>query len=108
MGGKKKAAKEKPLDKMTAKELREVAKGIQGINGVHSMSKVELLSDIKEARGIVDDGPKKDTGVIRALKQKIGALKTARSTAIEAKDKDQMTILRRKISKLKKKTRRAA
>ncbi|ACL02110.1 hypothetical protein [Desulfatibacillum aliphaticivorans] len=108
MGGKKKEAKEKPLDKMTAKELREVAKEIPGIVGVHSMNKIELLSEIKEARGIVDDGPKKDTGLIRGLKKQINELKEKRDAAIEAKDKDQMTILRRKISKLKKKTRRAA
>ena len=75
MGGKKKEAKEKPLDKMTAKELREVAKDIPGIVGVHSMNKLELLEGIKEARGIVDDGPKKDTGLIRTLKKQINELK---------------------------------
>jgi hypothetical protein len=35
MGSKKKAAKEKPLDKMTAKELRDLAKEIPGITGAH-------------------------------------------------------------------------
>ena len=109
MGGKKKEVKEKPLDKMTAKELRETALEIKGIAGVHSMNKIELLSAIKEARGIVDEGGKaKDSGLTRALKKKIQALKEERDAAIEAKDKDKVAILRRRISKLKKRTRRAA
>jgi ABC-type uncharacterized transport system ATPase subunit len=44
---------EKPLDKMTVVELREVAKEeIPGITGVTGMKKDQLLEAIKEARGI--------------------------------------------------------
>ena len=55
--GRKEAAekKEKPLDRMTAKELREMALKIEGIVGVHVMNKNELLNAIKEAKGIVDE-----------------------------------------------------
>jgi hypothetical protein len=35
---------EKALEKMTAKELREVAAGIPEITGAHGMKKDELLS----------------------------------------------------------------
>ncbi|MFP4475920.1 MAG: transcription termination factor Rho [Desulfatibacillaceae bacterium] len=108
MGGKKKEVKEKPLEKMTAKELREVAKETGDIMGVHAMNKPELLSAIKEARGIADDKGKADLGYIRELKKKIRELKAEREKAIKEGDKENMTILRRKISRLKKKTRRAA
>jgi len=47
----RKDKKEKPLDRMTAKELREMALQIQGIVGVHAMNKNELLVAIKEAKG---------------------------------------------------------
>jgi hypothetical protein len=42
------------------------------------------------------------------LKQKIKALKAQRREALEAKDKKKATIFKRRISRLKKKTRRAA
>ena len=50
---------EKPLDKMTAPEWREIAKNIEGVTGVHAMKKDELLSLIKEDRGIKDEEPVK-------------------------------------------------
>ncbi|SFN00004.1 Rho termination protein [Thermodesulforhabdus norvegica] len=108
MGKKKKAEKEKPLEKMTAKELREIALGIEGVTGVHAMNKAELIRVIKEARGIVDE-KKKDTSVdVRALKAKIKELKKKREEARAARDWKMVDILRRRISRLKKKTRRAA
>ena len=44
----------KPLDKMTVKELREVALELPQITGVHGMNKAELLAAVKEAKGIED------------------------------------------------------
>ena len=58
MGKTKKEAKEKPLDKMTAKELREVAMTIPEIVGVHGMNKNELISAVKKARGIAEETAK--------------------------------------------------
>ena len=101
-------AQEKPLEKMTVKELREMAKDIPGITGVHAMKKEELLAGIKEARGIKDEPVKRAASSTRELKQKIKALKAERQAALEAKDKKKATIFRRRISRLKKKTRRAA
>lgn len=104
-----KAVKEKPLEKMTAKELRELALTLDGIVGVHSMNKPELIEAIKDAKGIVDEGGRKvDTGAIRQLKAKIVELKAARDEAREAGDKAAVDRLRRRISKAKKKTRRLA
>ena len=108
MGGKKKDVKEKPLDKMTVKELREIALQIEGLVGVHGMNKPELLEVIKEVRGITDS-PKAKTGAsTKEIKSKLKGLKTKRQEALTAKDKTLATRFRRQISKLKKKTRRAA
>jgi hypothetical protein len=108
MGGKKKEAKEKPLDKMTATELREVAKEIPEITGVHGMNKPELVSAIKKARGIVEEAGKKSDSSVREIKQKIKTLKARRDSAVEADDGKMAAIYKRRISRLKKKTRRAA
>jgi protein-arginine kinase activator protein McsA len=99
----------KPLIKMTVKDLREIAKEIPEISGVHGMKKDELIDALREIKGIEDEGAKaKKTEGIGNLKQKIKALKVKRQEALAAKDKKMATIYRRKISRLKKKTRRAA
>ena len=108
MGGKKKEAKEKPLDKMTAKELREVAKEIPEITGVYGMNKEELLSAIKKARGIAEDTSKRTSGSVREIKKKIKQLKEERQKAIAREDARMAAIYRKRIIRLKKKTRRAA
>jgi len=108
MASDKKDAKEKPLEKMTAIELRDVAKEIPDISGVHGMNKVELVQVIKTARGIVDKTTKKSDASLREIKKKIKQLKQDRNTALTGKDKKMATIYRRRISRLKKKTRRAA
>jgi cell division protein FtsX len=104
----KKEKKEKPLDKMTAKELREMALGLEGIVGVHAMNKSELIAAVKEAQG-VEDEKKRDKSVdVRSIKKKIRELRSHRETVREAGEKDKVQMLRRRISRLKKKTRRAA
>jgi hypothetical protein len=100
--------KQKPLEKMTVKELREMAKDIPQIVGVHGMKKEELIVEIKKAKGIADEPVKKADATVAQLKQKIKALKIDRQAALEAKDKKKATIFRRRISRLKKKTRHAA
>lgn len=106
MGSKKKAAKEKPLDKMTAKELRELAKEIPGISGAHGMNKPELISEIKKARGIVEVPLKKTDSSVRELKLKMKDLKAKRKAALESDNTKMSIIYKRRILKLKKKTRR--
>ncbi len=107
MAAKKKEAKEKPLEKMTVKDLRDIAKEITDIVGVHGMNKGDLIAAIKEARGIADETKKSSTDV-RQTKVQIKALKEQRNQALAANDSKKATIYRRKISRLKKKTRRAA
>jgi hypothetical protein len=107
MAAKKKEAKEKSLEKMTVKDLRDIAKEITDIVGVHGMNKGDLVAAIKEARGIKDESNKTSTD-IRQTKAQIKALKAQRSQALATNDSKKATIYRRRISRLKKKTRRAA
>lgn len=108
MGKKEKEKKEKPLDKMTAKELRELALTTGAIVGVHAMNKAELIAAVKEVRGIVDEKGKKKAIDVRDLKVKIKELQAKRQKAVEDGRLKLADSFRRRISNLKKKTRRAA
>jgi hypothetical protein len=103
-----KGPKAKPLDRMTAKELREVALGLEGIVGVHAMNKSELLAAVKKAKGIVDEKKRQTSVDVRTIKRKIRDLRSQKEAIKEAGDKKKMKILRRRINRLKKKTRRVA
>ena len=108
--------KEKPLDKMIVKDLREIAKEIPGVTGVTSMKKDELLSLIKEHRGIKDDKPAKKKAkkaskkgfTPKEIKSIVITLKEEKETARGAEDKKKIDILRRRINRLKKQTRKVA
>ena len=99
--------KAKPLEKMTVTDLREMAKEIPDISGVHGMKKEELIAAIKKSKGIIDEPVKKTDASLGEIKKKIKAVKTQRVAAIEAKDKKMAKIYKRRISRLKKKSRRA-
>jgi hypothetical protein len=104
-----KQAKEKPLERMTAKELREIALKIESMLGVHAMNKAELIAGIKEFRGIVDEGKAVDTGAIRDTKALFQAVRDKRDgMRAEGADKTKLETMRKKLSRLKKKTRRLA
>jgi cell division protein FtsX len=115
-GEEKKDEPEKPLDKMTATELREIAKEIPGIDGAHALKKEELLAAIKKARGIEEETPAKKKKIkkgglvlsVKELKVKIVQLRDEKETARKAKDRKRVDILRRRINRLKKQTRRVA
>ncbi len=102
--------KEKPLEKMTATELREMALGLPGIQGVHAMKKEELISAIRAAKGIPEPESKKEKVLLNVaqLKQKVKELRIRREELLQQRNWKMAEILRRRISRLKKKTRRAA
>jgi len=81
---------------------------LQGIVGVHAMNKDELIAAIKEVKGIVDEKTKKVAVDIRAIKAKIKDLRAKQAQAKEQANTKLIDALRRRISNLKKKTRRAA
>jgi len=110
---KKRESKEKDLERMTVKELKEVASESTDLVGIHAMKKAELLAAIKEAKGMKEDKvPKekieKEAVTVKELKEKIIELKTKRKEARKARDKRMVHILRRKINRLKKETRRVS
>ncbi len=98
----------KTLDKMTAKELRAVIVAkIPSIVGAVGMQKDELVKAVKAVFGIVDAAggvsPYKDQ--ICTLKKTIREMRVQKGT-VEARQ--ERTKVRRKINKLKKRTRRLA
>ena len=105
----RKEKKEKPLDKMTATELRKYAMDMGEIDGVHGMNKEELLRAIKEVKGIKDEGKAAKTVNVRELKEKAQAARTKKLEGIAAgSSRKQVDILRKKANRLKKRTRKAA
>ena len=110
--------KEKPLERMTAKELREVALGLQGIQGVHAMKKEELITAIRAAQGIPEQEEKKERQVFpkrekvvltsAELKKKVQELRLKREEALQQHNRKLAEILKKRISRTKKMTRRVA
>jgi hypothetical protein len=104
----------KPLEKMTVTELKEIAMAIPGVTGVTAMKKAELIDLIKKDRSINDEKPvekrrktKKSDVVPGELKKKIVQLRGEKEKAREAGDKRKIDVLRRRINRLKKRTRKA-
>ena len=104
---------EKPLDKMTTPELKEIARNIPGVTGVTAMKKDQLLSLIKEYRGIEEETPAKGKkAVIKAgvsvkdLKLRVIRLREEKEAALKEKDNKKVNVLRRRINRLKKRTRK--
>lgn len=107
---------DKPIEKMTIKELREVALEIPHEHtevAVRDMNKEELIAFIKKAKGIKDEGhahhhEKKKKAKVKVvltrqdIKARISELKRSKATAHENKEKTRVAILRRRISRLKK------
>ena len=105
---------EKALEKMTVKELKAIAMEIPRAVAVHDMKKGELIAFIKEAKGIKEEehvkAEKKVVVKIKLskseIKGKIKQLKEEKKTAQETNNKKRLDFLRRRISHLKKQTRR--
>lgn len=109
MGKKEKTEKkEKPLEKMTAKELRDLALSLGSITGVHGMNKEEVLAAIREAKGLKAEGGKPSDRSMRELKEKLKELRGKKEEARSGETHKPVEILRKRISRLKKKTHRAA
>jgi nucleotidyltransferase/DNA polymerase involved in DNA repair len=105
----RKEKKEKPLDKMTATELRKFAMDTGEISGVHGMNKEELLAAIKEAKGIKDEGKHTEKVSMRDLKEKAAAMRAKKLEAIAAGEPQaKIDLLRKKANRMKKRTRKAA
>lgn len=106
----KQEKKEKPLDRLTSKELREHALTLGEIVGVHGMNKEELIAAIKEIKGISDENVKSVKAVnVRELKEKLNTLRQTKIDAVAASEsRAKINILRKRINRMKKKTRKTA
>ena len=131
---------EKPLDKMTVAELREVLKKeAPDMTGLSSMKKDQLLEAVSDARNSKDETPVKKTApkktapkktvskkaapkktaqkktagpkkemTVKEMKQEIVRLRAEKESIRQEKDKKKIEIIRRRINRLKKMTRKAA
>ena len=100
---------EKLLEKHTVKELKEVARVIEGIHGVSAMKKDELIDAIQTAK----DSPlktvrKESVANMIDVKKNIRLLKQEMADIREKGDKIVARQIRKKIGKLKKRTRKMA
>ena len=93
---------EQHLEKLTVKELREMAAAFPHEKAIHDMKKEELIAFIKQAKGIKDEAP------AHKHKAKIRELKLKHWQALEDRDQKASVALRHQISRLKKISRRAA
>lgn len=100
---------EKHLEKLTAKELKDMALAMGGITGVTAMKKEELLAAIRQAKGLpVKETREKPLDTVLEVKQKIRDFRLQREELRKAGKRAEMSRLNKKISRLKKKTRRFA
>jgi hypothetical protein len=87
--------KENALEKITAKELREMALGLPRIQGVHVMEKEELITAIRAAKAITEPESKKGKKVldkkekvvltVAQLKQKVKELRAKGKELLQQK-----------------------
>ena len=101
---------DKDLEKLTATKLREIAKQYDEITGAHAMKKEALIIAIRTARG--EDLSSTETGSLSGkmgtIKKQIKNLRAEKDTIQETKDKKKVDILRRRIKKYRRMTRKMA
>jgi len=96
----------KPLDKMTAKELRDlIINQLPMIQGASGMDKDALVAAIKEVLGITDEkgAPNPYKAQILNIKAQIKEMRVKK--AAEGTTRKEKDILRRKVNRLKKRSR---
>jgi len=94
------------IEKMTIIKLKEECLKIPNIVGVHGMNKAQLIAELKEFKGIPVDVPKKKKTPVKSLKQNIKKLREQFGVAASEKKEQRAHYLKKRISTLKKKTRR--
>lgn len=101
--------KEKHLEKLTAKELREMALEMGGITGVTAMKKEELIAAIRQAKGLpVKETRVKPVDTVLEVKRRIREFRLKRDELREVGKREEASRLNKKISRLKKRTRKFA
>jgi len=99
------------LKHMTVTELREIAAGMpqEALKGHTQMNKEHLLKAICQALNIDMHAHHEVVGVNKAeIKAQIRQLKKRRDETIEAGDRDELHVIRRRIHHLNRELRKAA
>lgn len=98
------------LHKMTVAQLRDVAKEIEhsALRGYSTMHKEDLLLALCTALGIEAHVHHEVVGIDKTeIKARIRELKTERQKALDAGDRKELKLIRRKIHRLKRKIHKA-
>jgi hypothetical protein len=99
----------KPLDKMTAKELRDlIISKLPMITGASGMDKTQLVAAIKEALGITEEAGGANPYKTQILSMKAQMKEMRAKKAAEGTTRKEKDILRRKVNRLKKRSRNLA
>jgi len=94
-----------------------MALGLPGVHGVHAMKKEELVAAIRKAKGLPEEEKKEKRVVVKKekvilsvaeLKQKVKELRAKKGEALQQRNWKMAEILRKRVSRCKKKTRRVA
>mgnify|MGYP001228406176 CR=1 FL=1 len=110
----KKNHDEQHLEKLTVKELREIAAQFPHEKAIHDMKKEELVAFIRQAKGIEEPHVHrhKPKGKIKLSREEIKArirqMKSKIADAMDAHEKKRAAFLRHQMNKFKKKSRRLA
>lgn len=106
---------EQHLEKLTVKELREMAARFPHEKAISDMKKEELVAFIKQAKGIKEDAhahKHKPKGKIKLnrteIKAKIRELKGMITDALDASERKRAAFLKHQMSRFKKKSRKLA
>ena len=99
--------KEKDISKLSSTKLRGMALKIPEIDGVHGMTKQQLIEAIRAAHGIEPERPKEAEADIdiSAVKKQIRRLKIERDGAITDKERLRLKEIRKRLKRLKRITR---
>ncbi len=108
------------LQHLTVKELRELAKELPGATGIHAMKKDDLVTLLSSGAGgsgaakttavapkqAKQSGAKKKPRTKSEIKSLLGELHKAKDSAQVTRDRARIEVLRRRINRLKKQTRK--
>ena len=103
------------LQKLPLTKLKEVALTVEGIHGVHSMKKIQLMEAICEIKGIVNTSKVeaekrrlKAANDIRKIKGQAVKLRGERDGKKADLSRKELEVYRKEIKQLKRKTRKLA
>lgn len=94
------------IDKMTIKKLREECLKIEKLTGVHGMTKDRLIKELKMFHNIPFEVSKKAKVDVKGIRKQLDGIRIERDKAREENNIQRYNYLKKRISKLKKQTRR--